>query len=1224
MLGALFFRTISQTFVSTILTLLLVGIGCDPSVSEPIDENQCGNGIIEAAEICDGNCPTICNDNNICTSDVLSGSASECSVRCTHTAITACVFGDDCCAPGCTNSNDSDCAPANENDCETGAQEQQSCGLNENGSQIRTCTDGAWGAFGDCADPDVCTTGATAQQACGLNENGSQIRTCTDGAWGAFGDCADPDVCTTGATAQQACGDNNNGNQSRVCVNGQWSDWTACNTVLGCTNPRALNYNLDATGDDGSCETVSSSPYFLEYAKPLYIPGQFPVSSCKDISKHHLCVSTKGCSWMRTIKNKGVCRADPVHRCLASGECKCEAHNFHGESAYDNDLEIFLPLSVTWSNLAPRTSTRGLNPTSQFTASIAMSEIQNESLGNFTSRTDFTNKTLSVTAKTSLDIDRISQSQGLTFAFKFMHVWDMDPPTMSGTLFEGLGIRAQLNNDALSLVVGDVTHSIGGETAFSATVKNYQCNQFTLVLSDNEDATVYLGSIATTIPGLRMSTVANHVASSATPLEVMQVGAANAKIWDVRLYGNNRKLTPSEIDEIGKRCSNAGDYAIADGYPKSNRRYSWGMGGYAIVPNHATQSFSSGVYVTMWIPEGDTFPPTDPSFLDNLRRMVGFWDRWHEQMFFEMDFIPYVDTRALAPENSKNTYRNYTPESNLCADPATCGEPRNYNNPCKYVTDLFQGFNWLPEDFPNEPTSADHRKIAESGGWTRWDSYDVDLYSGWQRPVHEHGHAAHFTIMRTYNKLNHYIRGISGESFAEIMAYYLFAGAKSWMNSGLTYFPMVPLAMEGRWDSLNEMHVLKYPQPYHGRNIGDLALGARFYGLNVWWTFVSHYAAKPYLIGRLAADTDETPGSTLQKMRFYLAQENQDLGDLFGNYAAHIVTWDWPKLGHHYYDREQQPFDNIEKWCTTNSGPNCTPDSLKVQLDLDASTGTNGVWEDSPALTNPGSFAYNAIRIASVPGGSRYEIGLEFEVAPYLYPDTSYAIGFNQMCKEDARFFSSRIVVVDSGTEGEEVRANRPQYYKIPGRKVENVMIETPEGRESTIYLLPVPTPPVEIDDVTPFVNGYSPVWPYKYKVTPLDSIPEDSQITPPILLNGQEMLPLDPQIGNGFTYDCFYDPEVEVRQNKFDACLNYCIDSGFQNSETDVSCNQQLSCRNACYLKFDGSTTSECENHCDRTATSGCFLTVNGRDYNMCGACVGEFSNGLVAECTLGCDFVN
>ena len=1197
-----------------------VCMGCVPELASTTVEAQCGNQVVEISETCDGDCPTVCNDANACTVDLLLGSALDCSARCSHTPIAECADGDGCCASGCTRATDSDCTAVGE--CEAGAQENQPCGFNGNGSRSRTCSDGEWGAWGECVDLDVCTNETSESRACGLNANGSQVRICASGEWSAWSSCEDPDICTNGEIEEQSCNDNS-GRQTRLCANGQFGQWSACDELAGCTNPRALNFEPAATVDDGSCQTVSSSPFFLEYAKPLYKPGQFPPSPCSDIATHHGCVSTHGCNWMRTIKNEGVCRADPVHRCLTSGECICDAHNFHGESTYDNDLEVFLPLSVTWSNLAPRTSTRGSNPTNQFPTRITMDEIRNESLGNFTSRTDFSNKTLSISAATDGDVERIAESEGLTLAFKFMHVWDMDPPVINGTLFEGLGIRVQVSNDSLSLVVDGVTHNITGETAFAWTVKNYQCNQFTLVLSESEDAKVFLGTTETIVPGLRMSTVAESFEASATPLDMMRIGAANAKIWDFRLYGNGRKLTMPEINEMGKRCGKGGDYAIPGGYPDSNRRYSWGMGGYDIVLNHRTQSFASGVYVTMWIPETDVFPPVDATSLDNLRRMVGFWDRWHEQMLFEMDMIPYVDNRSLPPENSKNTYRNYSQEDNLCPDPVTCGERRNYNNPCRYVTDFFQGFNWLPEDFPGEPTSADHRKIAKSGGWTRWDSYDVDLYSNWQRPVHEHGHTVHFSLMRTYNKVHHYIRGISGESFAEIMAYYLLAGGKSWMNSGLTYFPMVPLAMEGSWDSQNERHMLKYPQPHHGRNIDDLALGARFYGLNVWWTFVSHYAAKPYLIGRLSADTDETPGSILQKMRFYMAQEKEDMGDLFGNYVAHTATWDWPELGHHYHAQEQEPFDSMAKWCTANSGPDCTIDGLKVQIDLDAQNGTSGVWVDSPPLTNPGSFAYNAIRIASVPGGSRYEIGLEFEVPAYLYADSNYSIGLNRICREDPRFFSSRIVVVDSGSEGQEVRENRPTYYKIPGRKVDGVVIETPQGRESTIYLLAVPTPPVEIDDVPPFVYGYSPVWAYKYKVTPLDAVSEGSVVMPPIVLEGQEMLPLDSQSGNGFTYDCFYDPEAQVQQSELDACLNYCIDSGFQNSGVDTSCNQQLSCRNACYLKFGGSTTAECESYCDRANNSGCFLTVDGREYAMCGPCLGDTSQGLPFECVLGCNFV-
>jgi hypothetical protein len=30
-----------------------------------------------------------------------------------------------------------------------------------------------------------------------------------------------------------------------------------------------------------------------------------------------------------------------------------------------------------------------------------------------------------------------------------------------------------------------------------------------------------------------------------------------------------------------------------------------------------------------------------------LHRMVGYWDRYHEQNLFELEFIPYIDNREL-------------------------------------------------------------------------------------------------------------------------------------------------------------------------------------------------------------------------------------------------------------------------------------------------------------------------------------------------------------------------------------------------------------------------------------------------------------------------------------------------------------------------------------------------------------------------------------------------
>lgn len=74
----------------------------------------CGNGILEADELCDttiaagqpGACPSTCDDADACTVDTLSG--AECSATCEHTLLAA-KDGDGCCPPGVGTDADNDC-----------------------------------------------------------------------------------------------------------------------------------------------------------------------------------------------------------------------------------------------------------------------------------------------------------------------------------------------------------------------------------------------------------------------------------------------------------------------------------------------------------------------------------------------------------------------------------------------------------------------------------------------------------------------------------------------------------------------------------------------------------------------------------------------------------------------------------------------------------------------------------------------------------------------------------------------------------------------------------------------------------------------------------------------------------------------------------------------------------------------------------------------------------
>ena len=326
-----------------------------------------------------------------------------------------------------------------------------------------------------------------------------------------------------------------------------------------------------------------SSEYFLYHTQPQAVPGRFPASACDALTEHHTCVSTAGCGWMRTIKDDGVCRADPIARCLADGECVCDADNFHGQADYNDDLELFVPLSVLWQNMAPRTSSYQ-GGEDRYTTAIEMESIVDESKANFTSRTDFTYKDLTVHAVDASDATGISNAQGLTLTLKLMPVWDKEPANMGGILFEGLGLTATVTDSQLSIAVdGGATVSVAGENPLTGGLKDYQCNQLALVVPPQGDATVYLGDTTTPLPGVNMASVKSAMESATTPLQVLRVGTLNAKIWDLRLYTQGRQLTAEEIRVLGKRCGNVGDYAIPDGYPDSNERYSWGMGGYKIV-----------------------------------------------------------------------------------------------------------------------------------------------------------------------------------------------------------------------------------------------------------------------------------------------------------------------------------------------------------------------------------------------------------------------------------------------------------------------------------------------------------------------------------------------------------------------------------------------------------------------------------------------------------------
>jgi cysteine-rich repeat protein len=93
------------------------GDGCCPegcsSANDSDCSTSCNNQTVDTNEICDGTgdraCPTSCDDSVACTTDYQSGSATNCSIVCTHVPVTAAKSGDGCCPMGASANSDTDC-----------------------------------------------------------------------------------------------------------------------------------------------------------------------------------------------------------------------------------------------------------------------------------------------------------------------------------------------------------------------------------------------------------------------------------------------------------------------------------------------------------------------------------------------------------------------------------------------------------------------------------------------------------------------------------------------------------------------------------------------------------------------------------------------------------------------------------------------------------------------------------------------------------------------------------------------------------------------------------------------------------------------------------------------------------------------------------------------------------------------------------------------------------
>lgn len=226
------------------------GDGCCPSGCSPMNDldcsENCDNGVVDEGEACDppSSCPVEadCDDNNVCTTDRLTGSALNCSAQCANIPVTECIDGDGCCAPGCDATEDDDCTTT----CGDGlVGDWEACDRGIEGGLDGACPANA----GACDDADACTTEDFDGRAdrCTATCNRVTITACAPGdgccppsCSGAMDtDCAS--ACTTFCTAVlAACTD----------VNQVYVDEAACLTAC---ESMAVGLPSDTDTDTVSC-----------------------------------------------------------------------------------------------------------------------------------------------------------------------------------------------------------------------------------------------------------------------------------------------------------------------------------------------------------------------------------------------------------------------------------------------------------------------------------------------------------------------------------------------------------------------------------------------------------------------------------------------------------------------------------------------------------------------------------------------------------------------------------------------------------------------------------------------------------------------------------------------------------------------------------------------------------------------------------------------------------
>jgi hypothetical protein len=237
------------------------GSGTCNSLNDSDCTPVCGNGVVEAGEQCDGNCPSSC-PNIGCTARTLQGTG--CQRQCVASGTVACgTNGDGCCpTTGCNANKDNDCSPV----CGNGVIEPgELCELSSGDAGAPQAPDGGVGTICPTICPNIgCTLrviqGSGCQAQC-VNAPGG-----ADGG-GTITGCINNDSC-----CPSGCNALNDNNCSPVCGNGVIEPTETCDgncpTATTCISDQDNIRTFDPDSAAGCDEKCTVVPRPCDLTKP--------------------------------------------------------------------------------------------------------------------------------------------------------------------------------------------------------------------------------------------------------------------------------------------------------------------------------------------------------------------------------------------------------------------------------------------------------------------------------------------------------------------------------------------------------------------------------------------------------------------------------------------------------------------------------------------------------------------------------------------------------------------------------------------------------------------------------------------------------------------------------------------------------------------------------------------------------------------------------------------